>query len=316
MAEKKIVAVVGATGAQGGGLVRAILSDKNAGFTVRAITRDVQSDKAKGLAALGTEVVAADLDSPESLKKAFAGAYGAFCLTNFWEHFSPEKELVQAKGQAQAAKDTGVQHVIWSTLEDTRKWVPLSDNRMPTLMGKYKVPHFDAKGEADAEFTKLGLPTTLLLTSFYWDNLIHFGMGPKKGPDGTMAFTLPIGDKKLPGIAAEDIGKCALGIFKKGREYIGRTVGVAGEHLTATQMAAALTKALGQTVRYNAVTPEMYRGFGFAGAEDLGNMFQFNRDFEAVFCGARNLDVSRSLNPALQTFDQWLSRNKGRIPLE
>jgi len=316
MAEKKIVAVVGATGAQGGGLVRAILSDKNAGFTVRAITRDVQSDKAKGLAALGTEVVAADLDSPESLKKAFAGAYGAFCLTNFWEHFSPEKELVQAKGQAQAAKDTGVQHVIWSTLEDTRKWVPLSDNRMPTLMGKYKVPHFDATGEADAEFTKLGLPTTLLLTSFYWDNLIHFGMGPKKGPDGTMAFTLPIDDKKLPGIAAEDIGKCALGIFKKGREYIGRTVGVAGEHLTATQMAAALTKALGQTVRYNAVTPEMYRGFGFDGAEDLGNMFQFNRDFEAVFCGARNLDVSRSLNPALQTFDQWLSRNKGRIPLE
>ena len=316
MAEKKIIAVVGATGAQGGGLVRAILSDKNTGFTVRAITRDVQSDKAKGLAALGSEVVAADLDSPESLKKAFAGAYGAFCLTNFWEHFSPEKELAQAKAQAQAAKDTGVQHVIWSTLEDTRKWVPLSDNRMPTLMGKYKVPHFDAKGEADAEFTKLGLPTTLLLTSFYWDNLIHFGMGPKKGPDGTLAFTMPMDDKKLPGIAAEDIGKCALGIFKKGREYIGRTIGVAGEHLTATQMAAALTKALGQTVRYNAVTPEMYRGFGFAGAEDLGNMFQFNRDFEAVFCGARNLDVSRSLNPALQTFDQWLSRNKGRIPLE
>ena len=316
MAGKKIIAVVGATGAQGGGLVRAILSDKNTGFTVRAITRDVQSDKAKGLAALGSEVVAADLDSPESLKKAFTGAYGAFCLTNFWEHFSPEKELAQAKTQAQAAKDTGVQHVIWSTLEDTRKWVPLSDNRMPTLMGKYKVPHFDAKGEADAEFTKLGVPTTLLLTSFYWDNLIHFGMGPKKGPDGTMAFTLPIDDKKLPGIAAEDIGKCALGIFKKGREYIGKTIGVAGEHLTATQMAAALTKALGQTVRYNAVTPEMYRGFGFAGAEDLGNMFQFNRDFEAVFCGARNLDVSRSLNPALQTFDQWLSRNKGRIPLE
>jgi hypothetical protein len=82
------------------------------------------------------------------------------------------------------------------------------------------------------------------------------------------------------------------------------------------QMAAALTKALGQPVRYNAVTPEMYRGFGFTGAEDLGNMFQFNQDFESVCCGARNLDRSRSLNPALQTFDQWLSRNKSRIPLE
>jgi len=315
MGEKKIIAVVGATGMQGGGLVRAILNDKNGGFTVRSITRDVKSDKAKGLAALGSEVVAANLDSPESLKKAFAGTYGVFCLTNFWEHFSPEKEFAQAKAQAQAAKDTGVQHVIWSTLEDTRKLVPLGDNRMPTLMGKYKVPHFDSKGEADGEFTKLGVPTTFLLTSFYWDNLIHFGMGPKKGPDGTLAFTLSMDDKKLPGIAVEDIGKCALGIFKKGREYIGKTVGIAGEHLTGTQMAAALTKALGQTVRYHAVTPEMYRGFGFPGAEDMGNMFQFKRDFEAVFCGARNLDLSRSLNPALQTFDQWLSQNKNRIPL-
>ena len=208
-----------------------------------------------------------------------------------------------------------MQHVIWSTLEDTRKWVPLSDNRMPTLMGKYKVPHFDCKGEADAEFTKRGVPTTFLLTSFYWDNLIHFGMGPKKGPDGALAFTLPMDDKKLPGIAAEDIGACALGIFKKGREYIGKTVGIAGEHLTGQQMAAALAKALGHTVRYHAVTPEMYRRLGFPGAEDLGNMFQFNCDFESVFCGARTIDVARSLNPALQTFDQWLSRNKSRIPL-
>ena len=316
MAEKKIIAVVGATGAQGGGLVRAILNDTNGGFTVRAITRDVQSDKARGLAALGAEVIGADLDSPESLNKAFAGTYGAFCLTNFWEHFSPERELAQAKAQAQAAKQAGLQHVIWSTLEDTRKWVPLSDNRMPTLMGKYKVPHFDAKGEADGEFTKLGVPATFLLTSFYWDNLIHFGMGPKKGPDGTLAFTLPMDDKKLPGIAAEDIGKCALGIFKKGREYIGKTVGIAGEHLTGTQMAAALAKALGQSVRYNAVTPEVYRSFGFPGADDLGNMFQFNRDFESVFRGARSLEQSRALNPSLQTFEQWLAQNKTRIPLE
>ena len=224
--------------------------------------------------------------------------------------------MAQAKSQAQAAKGAGVQHVIWSTLEDTRKWVPLSDHRMPTLMEKYKVPHFDSKGEADAEFTNLGVPTTFLLTSFYWDNLIYFGMGPKKGPDGTLAFTLPMDDKKLPGIAAEDIGKCVLGIFKGGREYIGKTVGIAGEHLTGVQMAAALAKALGQSVRYNAVTPEIYRSVGFPGADDLGNMFQFKRDFESVFCGVRNLDQSRALNPALQTFDQWLAQNRTRIPLE
>ena len=316
MKQRNIIAVVGATGAQGGGLVRSILRDGNNDFSARAITRNVNSDKARELAGLGAEIVAADVDNPDSLKKAFAGAHAAYCVTFFWEHFSPEKELAHATAMAEAAKHAGVQHLIWSTLEDTRKWVPLSDNRMPTLMGKYKVPHFDAKGEANQIFIDLKLPTTFMLTSFYWDNLINFGMGPKKDPDGTFAFTLPMGEKKLPGIAAEDIGRCAYGIFKRGHEFIGRTVGIAGEHLTGTQMAAALSRALGREIRYNDVPPEVYRGFGFPGAEDLGNMFQFKRDFEQVFCGARDVAFSRSLNPALQTFEEWLRLNKDRIPLE
>jgi uncharacterized protein YbjT (DUF2867 family) len=316
MAEKKVIAVVGATGAQGGGLVRAILNDPTGGFTARAITRDVASDKAKQLAKLGAEVVAGDVDDVESLKKAFKGAYGAYCVTFFWAHFSPEKEKANAIAMAQAAKSAGVQHAIWSTFEDTRKWVPLSDTRMPTLMGKYKVAHFDAKSEADQVFRDLGVPTTFLLTSFYWENLIYFGVGPKKGPDGTLAITYPMGDKKLPGIASDDIGKCAYGIFKMGREFIGKTVGVAGEHLTGAQMATALTKALGREVRYNDVPADVYRSFGFPGAEDMGNMFQFKRDFEQAYCGARNLGISRSLNPALQTFETWLKNNASRIPLD
>ena len=302
--------------AQGGGLVRAILSDVNRGFTARALTRNLNSDKATELAKFGADVVAADLDEIESLKRAFEGAYGAFCVTNFWEHFSPEKELAQATNMAHAAKEAGLEHVIWSTLEDTRQWVPLDDNRMPTLMGKYKVPHLDAKGEANQLFTDMGVPTTFLLTAFYWDNFIHFGMGPKRSPDGTLAITLPMGEKKLPGIAAEDIGKCAYGIFKRGREYIGKTVGIAGGHLTGDEMAAALTDALGEKVRYNAVAPEVYRGFGFPGAEDLGNMFQFKHDFNAYYCGVRDLEEARVLNPSLQSFEAWLARNKGRIPLE
>ncbi len=316
MAGKKVIAVVGATGAQGGGLVRAILNDPNGGFAVRAITRNTDSPKAQELARAGAEVVAADVGDEASLQRAFDGAHGAYCVTFFWEHFSPERELADVERMAKAAKQAGLRHVIWSTLEDTRKWVPLEDDRMPTLMDNYKVPHFDAKGEANAVFDKLGVPTTFYLTSFYWDNLIHFGMGPKKGPDGVLAFTLPMGDKKLPGIAAEDIGKCAYGIFKEGKDRIGKTVGVAGEHLTGPQMAASLSKALGQEVRYNAVTPETYRGFGFPGAEDLGNMFQFKRDFEEYFCGARDPKVACSLNPELQTFDQWLAKNKDRIPIE
>jgi len=316
MAEKKIIAIVGATGAQGGGLVRAILSDPAGGFAARALTRNVNSEKAQALAKRGVEVVAANIDDVESLKRALAGAYGAFFVTSFWEHFSPEKELAQAAAMAQAAKAAGVQHAIWSTLEDTRKWVPLSDPRMPTLMGKYKVPHLDAKGEADDIFRKSGAPTTFLVTSFYWDNFIFFGMGPKKGPDGKLALNLPMGDKKLPGMAAADIGGCAYGIYQRGLEFVGQTVGIAGEHLTGAQMAAALTRALGQEVRYNAVPFDVYRGLGFPGAEDLGNMFQFKHDFNEAFCGARNLGVARALNPSLQTFDQWLAQNKSRIPLE
>jgi len=315
MANKKILAVLGATGAQGGGLVRAILNDAGGGFAARALTRNADSEKARALARQGAAVVAADVDDADSLARAFDGAHGAFCVTFFWDHFSPEREVAQARAMAQAAKRAGVKHVIWSTLEDTRKHVPLSDDRMPTLLGKYKVPHFDGKGESDRFFVESGVPTTLLLTSFYWDNLIHFGMGPKPGPDGKLAITFPMGDKKLPGIAAGDIGGCAYGIFKAGSSYHGKTVGIAGEHLSGAEMAAELTRALGKPVAYNDVTPEAYRAFGFPGADDLGNMFQFKRDFDRVFRGARDVETARSLNPSLQTFAVWLAENKSRIPL-
>ncbi len=316
MSDKKIIAVTGATGAQGGGLARAILADDSGEFAVRAITRNTESDKAEALAASGAEMVAADLDDVASLERAFEGAHGVFCLTNFWEHFSPEKEAQQAANLAQASKQAGVGHAIWSTLEDTRNWVPLDDDRMPTLMGTYKVPHFDAKGAANQTFIDLGVPTTFLLTSFYWENFIYFGMGPQKGPDGVYGITFSMGDKKLPGIAAEDIGRCAFGIFRQGDPLIGKTVGIAGEHLTGAGMAAALGEALGFEVRYNDVPPEVYRGFDFPGADDLGNMFQFNRDFNNDFCAARGVERSRELNPALQTFAAWLAEHTEQIPIE
>ncbi|MDQ1311114.1 MAG: hypothetical protein QG601_2384, partial [Pseudomonadota bacterium] len=177
MGNKKVITIFGATGAQGGGLARSILADPNGPFAVRAVTRDVNSDAARALAAAGAEVFAASLDDAAAVERAFAGAYGAYCVTFFWAHFSPERELAEARPMAQAARAAGLQHVIWSTLEDTRRWMQLDDPRMPTLMGRYKVPHFDAKGEADQFFRDAGVPTTFLLTSFYWDNLIHFGSG-------------------------------------------------------------------------------------------------------------------------------------------
>lgn len=316
MSSKKIITVFGATGAQGGGLARAILNDKNSEFSVRAVTRDTNSDKAKELAKLGAEVVAADVDDAASIQKALEGAYGAYFVTFYWAHFSPEKELAEAAHFAEAAKAAGLQHAIWSTLEDTREWVPLESDQMPTLMGKYKVPHFDAKGEGDKKFIEAGVPTTFLRASFYWDNFIYFGAGPKKGPDGKYYLTFPLDDKKMAGIASEDIGKCAYTIFKRGKEFIGKTVGIAGEHVTGQEMAAAMSKAVGQEIIYNNVTPETYRGFGFPGADDLGNMFQFYRDFEKDVNGIRDVTVSKQLNPELKNFEQWLNENGKKIPLD
>lgn len=310
---RPIIAVVGATGAQGGGLVRTILADN--AFAARAITRKPDSDKGRALKDAGADVVAADIDDVDSLTKALAGADAAFFVTNFWEHFSPDKELTQAQNLAQAAKRAGLKHVVWSTLEDTREDVPLSDDHLPTLQGKYKVPHFDAKGEADKTFRELGVPTTFLRAAFYWENFIYFAMGPRRGEDGKLDLVLPMGDKKLAGIAAEDIGRVAYGIFKKGPSLIGQTLGAAGDHLTGQQYAEKMSAALGEPVRYQDIAPEVYRSLGFPGAEDLGNMFQHHQEFESKVLSVRSVEKSRELNPQLQSFDTWLKGNGKNIPV-
>ena len=312
MAEKKTIAVLGATGSQGGGLARAILADPDGGFACRAITRDPSKDKAQALASAGAEVVAADLDDVESLKAAFAGAHGVYAVTNFWEHFSAEKEKEQAANIAEAAKAAGVSHVIWSTLEDTRDLMDAGDSRMPFLQEKYRVPHFDAKNEANALFS--GLPVTYLVTSFYWDNMYLFGISPKKNEDGTYSWALPMGEAKMAGIAAEDIGKTAYGIFKGGDKYIGATVGIAGGTLTINEMSDTIASVLGlSSVTYNAVDADTYRGFGFPGADELGNMFQVYRDFEDACLGARSVEHTRELNPTLQSFEDFVKAQREAI---
>ena len=313
---KPIIAVLGATGAQGGGLVRAILNDPEKTFAVRAITRNPSGEKADALKSAGAEVLYADLDDVSSLIKAFTGAHGVFAVTNFWEHFSPQKETEQAGNIAKATKDSGVKHVIWSTLEDTRLKISLDDDSMPTLMGNYKVPHFDSKGEGNMHFARLNVPTTYLYTSFYWENFIYLGSGPKPNQDGVLALTFPMGKGEISGIAVEDIGKCALSILNQGDQYIGKSVGIAGEHLTGNQLAEAFTNALGKQVIYQDVPADVFRSFGFPGAEDVGNMFQYMRDYNDDFVAFRKVELAKKLNPALKSFAGWLEENKTRIPLE
>lgn len=316
MPEQKIIAVVGATGAQGGGLVRAILADPERRFVARAITRDPDSEKGRALAAAGAEVVAGDADVPASLEAAFEGAHGAYLVTNFWEHMSTEREIAQATALARATKTAGVEHVIWSTLEDTRRYVPLSDERMPTLQDKYNVPHFDAKGEADAVFVAEQVPVTWLKVAFYWENFIYFGQGPHTGPDGNLVLALPLGGGKLPGIAVGDVGRVAYGIFAKGTSMVGETVGIAGETLSGPELAAAFAKHLGRPVAFYDMPFDDYRALGFPGADDMGNMYQWQAIVGEEFLGLRSADTARALNPALLTFDAWLAANATQIPVE
>ena len=297
--------------------MRAILNDPEKRFAARALTRDVNSAKAQELARAGAEVVAADVDKVETLKRAFDGAHGAYCVTFFWDHFSTEREIADATAMAQAAKAAGVGHVIWSTLEDTRKWVPLSDNRMPTLQGKYKVPHFDAKGESDQLFIDSGVPTTLMLTAFYWDNFIYFGMGPKKGPDGKLGNHIPDGRQEAAGHRSRRHRAVRLRHLQSGQRVRGQERSASrAVSRQARRWRRSSPRCWGSRCNITTSRPRSTASFGFPGADDLGNMFQFKRDFNDYYCGARSLELSKRLNPALQSFAQWVAANKSRIPLE
>ncbi|MFF8275966.1 NmrA/HSCARG family protein [Streptomyces lateritius] len=307
---KRTVTVFGATGRQGGGFARAALADGE--FAVRAVTRRPDSAAAKDLERLGAEVVQADMDEEESLGPVLEGAYGAFLVTNYWEHTSAEREKAQAGALARAAGHAGVQHVVWSTLEDTRECVPLEDDRMPTLQGSYKVPHFDAKAEADRYFEDDGVPTTYLRTTFFWENLLTL-FPPRRDDDGVLALALPMGDRRLSGIAVDDIGRTALAVLKRGTDLLGAKVAIAGEHLRVADMAAAMSRHLGEPVEYRPLTPDAFRALDVPGAEEAGNMFQFYADCEHRFTTARDIDAVRALNPALQDFDTWLIAHRAEF---
>jgi uncharacterized protein YbjT (DUF2867 family) len=324
MTEKKIIAVVGATGAQGGGLLRAILADPDGSFAVRALTRNAGSDRARELASRGVDVIEADLDDETSLRKAFDGAYGAYVVTNFWAQRTPEQEQARTRAEmefdqaataARAARDTELRHVVWSTLEDTRPHFARLGSNVPNALGNYKVPHFDAKAEANASFTALGVPTTFLQTTMYYEALLQ-GLGPHRDANGELVLTLPMADKRWALIAGEDIGKTALGVFRGGEEFIGKTVSIAGTHATGEELAATFTAALGEKVAYRPMTTDQMRASGQPGALETANMFQFYSDASDYFTAVRDLDLVRELNPELQTLDTWLTQHQSEIPLD
>lgn len=306
MAASRVIAVVGATGKQGGGLARAILDDPSGGFTCRVVTRNPDSPAARTLAQRGAEVVSADLDDEPSLVAAFTGAYGAYCMTNFFEHFSPDTELAQAGNLARAAKAAGVRHAIWSTSEGRGDWGVDSD-QLPSL-GSYTIPYWEGKAEGNALFTASGVPTTFLVMPMFWDNFRMPGAPqmPARGDDGVLAIAMPTGAAKLPGLAAEDIGRCAYGVFQA-PDMIGRTIGLAAEHLTGAQLAEGLTRAFGEQVRFQDIPLDALRAAPVPGIDAVANMFHVITTDNARYCARYDVDTSRALNPRLQSFSTWLT---------
>jgi len=255
--EKKVIAVVGATGQQGGGVVRALQASGQ--FKVRAITRDPSKHRN-----LVDAVVEADLSRPETLKGAFEGAHGVFLVTNFQE--LGEAEFKLATTTVHAAKEAGVQHFIWSTLPNVEA----------ISGGKLHVPHFTGKAKVDSVVQAAGFPDhTFVIASFYFQNLSGV-FGPQKLPDGSLGWTVPL-DPKARCIHMGDIGELGnvvTGAFlhpnKVGR---GEYLPLVGDFLSFNEIVETLNQQ-GHKLSVKQVPTELFATF-FPGAAEIAEMFSY-----------------------------------------
>ena len=293
MSDKPIVLVVGATGAQGGSVARHLLASGK--YAVRALSRKPDSDKAKALRAAGAEIVVGDLDKPETLLPALRGAWGAYGVTNFWEHFG--KEFEQGKGLIDAVAEAKVENFVFSSLPNVKELTG----------GKIEVPHFDIKGDLERYARDKGLGASFIHLAFYYENFIGF-FPPQKQPDGSFVIAFPQGDTPLAAVAVEDVGAVVRTIFERRGEFRDKAVPVAGDHLPGAEIAAIFSRVLGKKVSYKYIPREEYAKLGFPGAEELANMFEYYRLYDPY----KDADVakSREIAPGLQTFESWLKAHK------
>lgn len=302
--DDRLYVVFGVTGAQGGAVAASLL---NKGATrVRGLTRNPAGDKAKALDKR-IEVVKCDLDNEEEIKAALEGAYGVFLVTNFWEHFDANKEVDQVKRVATIAKQSGVKHLVFSTLEDT------SSIDAPVVKDGFKTPHFDGKALASKYLKENAgeLGVTDFYTSFYYENFIYFGMAPKLNgaEDGVYRFGMPMGSKPLPMMAIEDCGKAGAAALMDD-STIGKSVGIASCQMTGEEIAKTFAEVTGKKVEFVPMTRDQYAGLGFPGCEDLANMFKFKHDTNETFCALRDLKKSQKLaGTELKSFKSWLEDN-------
>lgn len=296
MEQKPIILVTGATGGQGGSVARYLLESNK--YSVRALTRHPESEKALALKEAGAEIIKGDLADKDFLHHAVKGCYGVFGVTNFWEHF--QKEYDHGMNLIEAVKNSDVQHFVFSTLPSA---VKMSD-------GQFNVPHFDIKAELEDYTRRLKIPATFVHVAFYYENFITF-FPPQPGEDGRWHIALPQGETKLAGVAVEDIGGVVTSIFNTPREFIHQVVGIAGDDMTLEAYTSVMTKILLRPYVYDYVPYKTYASFPFPGASELASMFEFNR----LYIPERKADVelSKKLSPSVRSFETWLVANAKRF---
>jgi uncharacterized protein YbjT (DUF2867 family) len=315
MDQRPLIAVADATGLYGGAVYRAIRNDPHGRYRVRALVWQAHHPAADALRRSGADVVTVTPEDTNSVLHGLRGALALFAVTDFWAHGSPERELAQARAMATAAHLGDLEHVIWSTQEDTRRLVDPGDDRRPTLLQRYKVPPFDAKGEADALFAATGIPVTLLRSALPWEQQLALGWGPRRDDrDATLRLALPMGERPLPGIAAADFGAAVRELFARGTPPAPQTIGIAAEHPTGAMLAAAYANALGESVTYEAVPLARWRDSALPGAEEQASMFQFMHDWSEPYRRHRPVETTRALLPSLLSFRKWLGRHRAEIP--
>lgn len=294
MNKRKKILVFGATGAQGGSVARHLLLRDR--FDVRAITRKPESQAAQELQALGAEIVQGDLDDPASLAAALEGVSGVFGVTNFWEHF--EKEGPQGRNLVAAVAAANVEHFVFSTLP------PIANE----TNGALRSPHFDLKAEHEQYARELGIPSTFIHVPFYYENFLYF-FPPRPAGDGTYAFGFPQGDTPLAAMSAADVGRIVAPLFEQPGTYIGKTLKLAGDELPASTYAEIMSRITGSTIQYHYVPRETFAAFGFPGAEDLADMFEYYRLH--IPSRAAEIVACRAIAPDVQSFETWMQRNGG-----
>ncbi len=292
MALDRTILVTGATGAQGGSVARNLLAGGR--FAVRALTRKPDSDAAKGLTKAGAQVVQGDLAEPASIRKALEGCYGVFGVTSFWEHFT--KEYDHGKNLVDAVAAAGVKHFVFSTLQSIKKTAPELD-----------VPHFELKSQLEDLTRSAGIPATFVHVAFYFDNFIAF-VPPRKQEDGSYAIGFPQGDTPLAGVAVGDVGGVISSIFEQRDAFLGKIIPIAGDEMPPAIYAEIMSRETGRKVVYNYIPREVFAKFGFPGAAEVADMFEYYR----IHIPSRKPDIerARALYPKLQNFEQWAHANR------